>query len=84
MFALLNRLSIGRRMWASFGVLSALILVVAISGHISQNRVTDAALEALDRDAQISDDADLARFAIAEMRRYEKDYLLDIGRADAE
>jgi len=84
MLGFLANMSISRKLWLSFAALIALMLLMAGVAQIFQNRVTEAALDALDHDAKVSDDADHARFAIAEMRRYEKEYFLDIGNLEKE
>ena len=82
MLRFLTNLGVGRRIAIAFSVLMALILVMAVSGAVAQNKVTDTAIDALEHDAEVSDQADRTRFDIAEMRRFEASYFLEIGRAD--
>src|SRR4051794_913247 len=60
MLGFLANMSISRKLWLSFAALIALMLLMAGVAQIFQNRVTEAALDALDHDAKVSDDADRA------------------------
>jgi hypothetical protein len=60
MLRFLTNLNVGRRIAIAFGVLMALILVMAVSGTVAQNKVTDTAIDALEHDAEVSDQADRA------------------------
>jgi methyl-accepting chemotaxis protein len=77
-------LRIGVRLALAFGALLVITLGVAVSGYRGVDRVTTATIEMLEGDAETSRIADDARASGLELRRFEKDLLLNVGSADKE
>jgi methyl-accepting chemotaxis protein len=80
----MSNLRIGTRLAIAFGALLVITLGVAISGYRALDRVTTATVEMLDGDAESARLADDARGNALELRRFEKDLLLNIGSAEKE
>jgi methyl-accepting chemotaxis protein len=80
----MNDLRIGIRLAIAFGALLLITLGVAVSGYRGVDRVTTATVEMLEGDAEAARIADDARSTGLELRRFEKDLLLNIGAADKE
>ena len=76
---MLNRVRIGTRLLVALGLMSLLIVAVALSGRVGLRSVEEATHEILSRDVRLAERALEARAATLNMRRYEKDYCLNIG-----
>ncbi|HEV2112892.1 MAG TPA: methyl-accepting chemotaxis protein [Terriglobales bacterium] len=73
-----NSFSIAKRLAMGFGVVLALLLVVALSGYWGMESVTQETVSMLRGDAKVSQLADQAKIEILELRRAEKDTLLNM------
>src|SRR5689334_11147669 len=73
-----NKSSIAKRLAIGFGIVLVLLLVVATTGYWGMQSVTQETTTILHRDYTISQLADEAKFAILELRRYEKDTELNM------
>ncbi|HYX68454.1 MAG TPA: methyl-accepting chemotaxis protein [Terriglobales bacterium] len=73
-----TKLSIARRLALGFGAVLALLLVVAVSGYWGMESVTHETVSMLRGDAKFSQLADQAKATTLELRRYEKDTLLNM------
>lgn len=74
----MNSFSIAKRLAMGFGVVLALLLVVALSGYWGMESVTNETVSMLHGDAKLSQLADEAKIATLELRRFEKDTLLNM------
>ncbi len=73
---------LGNRMVMGVAIMSFLIVAVAVSGRLGLRHVVDTTQDILVRDAHVSEEALQARAATLLLRRYEKDYFLNIGAPD--
>ncbi len=78
----MNDLRIGTRLSLAFAAMLLITLGVAFSGYRGMERITAVTREMLDGDAELSRLADDARASSLELRRFEKDFLLNIGSPD--
>ncbi len=75
----MNDLRIGTRLSLAFASLLAITLGVAFSGYRGMERITAVTHEMLAGDAELSRIADDARANSLELRRFEKDFFLNVG-----
>jgi methyl-accepting chemotaxis protein len=75
---MLNKSSIAKRLALGFGVVLFLLIVVAVAGYWGMESVTRETVSMLRGDSKISQLADEAKIATLELRRYEKDTLLNL------
>src|ERR1700757_2103874 len=75
---MLKKSSIAKRLALGFGVVLFLLLVVAIAGYWGMESVTHETVSMLRGDSKVSQLADEAKIATLELRRYEKDTLLNM------
>ena len=73
-----NSFSIAKRLAMGFGVVLALLLVVALSGYWGMESITNETISMLRGDAKLLRVADEAKIATLELRRYEKDTELNM------
>jgi methyl-accepting chemotaxis protein len=81
---MLQQITIGKRLFAGFGILLAFVAIVAIAGQWGLNTSVNTAMHAMNVDVAISAYANDAKIATLDMRRFEKDYFLNIGNHDKE
>ena len=74
-----NRFKIGTRLLIALGMMSLLIVGVALSGRLGLHRVEGATEEILSRHVRFAQEALEARAIALELRRFEKDYFLNLG-----
>ena len=75
----MNDLSIGTRLAIAFAAMLLITLGVAFSGYRGMDRVATVTQEMLAGDAEAARLADDSRAASLELRRFEADFLLNIG-----
>ena len=75
---MLNNSSIAKRLALGFGIVLFLLLVIAVAGYWGMESVTRETVSMLRGDSKISQLADEAKIATLELRRYEKDTLLNM------
>ena len=75
---MLKKSSIAKRLALGFGVVLFLLLVVAIAGYWGMESVTRETVAMLRGDSKISQLADESKILTLELRRYEKDTLLNM------
>lgn len=75
---MLNKSSIAKRLALGFGVVLFLLLVVAVAGYWGMESVAHETVSMLRGDSKISQLADEAKILTLELRRYEKDTLLNM------
>ncbi len=81
---MLQQITIGKRLFAGFGILLAFVIVVAGAGQWGLTTSVDTATRVMNIDVEISAKANDAEIATLDMRRYEKDLFLNIGDATKE
>jgi len=75
---MLKKSSIAKRLALGFGVVLLLLLVVAVAGHWGMESITHETVVMLRGDSKISQLADEAKILTLELRRFEKDTLLNM------
>jgi methyl-accepting chemotaxis protein len=75
---------LGKRLLWGMGIMSLLLVAIAVSGRLGLRHLADTTQEVLVRDTHVSEEAIQARVATLLLRRYEKDYFLNIGAPDKE
>src|SRR5882672_8340314 len=75
---MLKKSSIAKRLALGFGVVLFLLLVVAVAGYWGMESVTRETVSMLRGDSKVSQLADEAKITTLELRRFEKDTLLNI------
>jgi len=75
---MLKKSSIAKRLALGFGVVLFLLLFVAAAGYWGMDSVTHETISMLRGDSKISQLADEAKITTLELRRYEKDTLLNM------
>ncbi len=75
---MLKKSSIAKRLALGFGVVLLLLLVVAVAGYWGMESVTRETVSMLRGDSKVSQLADEAKIATLELRRFEKDTLLNM------
>jgi methyl-accepting chemotaxis protein len=78
----MNDLRIGTRLSLAFCAMLLMTVAVAFFGYRGMQRVSDVTQAMLSGDAESARLADDARAMSLEMRRFEKDFLLNAGNAD--
>jgi methyl-accepting chemotaxis protein len=81
---MLQQITIGKRLFAGFGVLLAFVAIVAFAGQWGLGSSVDTAMRAMNVDVAISGYSNDVTIATLDMRRYEKDYFLNIGNHEKE
>ncbi|HEY2324356.1 MAG TPA: methyl-accepting chemotaxis protein [Thermoanaerobaculia bacterium] len=81
---MLQQITIGKRLFAGFGILLGFVAIVAFTGQWGLGTSVDTAMRAMNVDVAISAAANDAKIATLDMRRFEKDYFLNIGDHDKE
>jgi methyl-accepting chemotaxis protein len=76
---MLSQFSIAKRLAMGFGVVLALLLVVALAGYWGQESVTHEAVSMVRGDVKLAVLADNAKTHTLELRRFEKDTLLNMA-----
>ncbi len=82
MLSRLSQLTVGRRIAAAFGVLTLMLLAVAMLGFSAIGTIADETDYALKVNAAMSEHAARARVALGDMRRFERNYILLIGEPE--
>ena len=81
---MLQQISIGKRLFAGFGILLAFVIIVASAGQWGLATSVDTATNVMNIDAAISGHSNDAHIASLDMRRFEKDLFLNIGNSEKE
>src|SRR5438270_8397573 len=75
---MLNKSSIAKRLAIGFGIVLFLLLVITVAGYWGMESITRETVSMLRGDAKISQLADEAKITTLELRRFEKDILLNV------
>ncbi|PYX49399.1 MAG: methyl-accepting chemotaxis protein [Acidobacteria bacterium] len=75
---MLNKSSIAKRLALGFGIVLFLLLVITVAGYWGMESITRETVSMLRGDAKISQLADEAKITTLELRRFEKDILLNV------
>ena len=78
---MLNKFSIAKRLALGFGIVLALLLAVAFSGYWGMESVTNETVSMLHGDQAISQKSDEVKIGTLQLRRFEKDMLLNLDNA---
>jgi methyl-accepting chemotaxis protein len=73
--------ALGTRLLWGMAIMSILLVAIAVSGRLGMRHMKDTTQEVLVRDTHVSEEAIQTRVAALLLRRYEKDYFLNIGSA---
>ena len=76
---MLQQMNIGKRLFASFALILAFVLVVAAAGQWAMSTSVDTAEQVLTVDYGINSASNDAHVATLDLRRFEKDLFLNIG-----
>src|SRR5437764_5237462 len=76
---MLNKFSIAKRLALGFGIVLALLLAVALSGYWGMESVTTETVSMLHGDEAISQKSDELNIDNLQLRRFEKDMLLNLN-----
>jgi methyl-accepting chemotaxis protein len=81
---MLQQISISKRLFAGFGLVLAFVLIVAGAGQWALTTSVDTAVQVLTVDFGVNSAANDAQVAALDLRRFEKDYFINIGNKDKE
>jgi methyl-accepting chemotaxis protein len=81
---MIDKLRIGPRLFVALGLMSLLVAAVAFSGHLGLEHMKSGTEEFLLGDAHLADLALEARTSTLQLRRYEKDYFLNMGAPEVQ
>ena len=81
---MLQQITIGKRLFAAFGIALAFVLVVAAAGQWALTTSVDTAVQVLTVDFGVNSAANDVHIAALDLRRFEKDYFINIGNKDKE
>src|SRR4029079_16467028 len=81
---MLQQISIGKRLFAGFGILLAFVIVVAAAGQWGLTTSVETASNVMTVDVGVAAHANDAHIATLDLRRFEKDLFLNIGNKDKE
>ena len=79
-----QQITIGKRLFASFGIALAFVLVVAAAGQWALTTSVDTAVQVLTVDFGVNSAANDAQIAALDLRRFEKDFFINIGDKEKE
>ncbi|MBI5664670.1 MAG: MCP four helix bundle domain-containing protein [Nitrospirae bacterium] len=79
---MLKNMKIGTRLMLGFGIVLALLLIIAGSGYWGVSTLHDKAMTILEGEAKIQEYAGRARANAQGMRKYEKDVFLNMGSSE--
>jgi methyl-accepting chemotaxis protein len=78
---MLRNIRIGPRLTAGFAMMMTLVLAVALTSHFGLNQVEALARRLVSEDGRMAEQSAQARALSLHLRRYEKDYFLNVGDA---
>jgi len=81
---MLQQITIGKRLFAGFGLALAFVLVVAGAGQWALTTSVDTAVQVLTVDFGVNSAANDAQISALDLRRFEKDYFINIGNKEKE
>ncbi|MFY9804280.1 MAG: methyl-accepting chemotaxis protein [Candidatus Acidiferrales bacterium] len=74
------KMTLGKKIGAGFGLILLLMIGVAVAGYWGTHKTSSAMIDLLQTDAELEEQFAGARINALDMRRYEKDAVLDIGK----
>jgi methyl-accepting chemotaxis protein len=77
-------MKIGMRLSVGFGFVLAMLLGIGLSGYWGVNSISNLTLAMLQGDSAVAEHSSRARANILGLRRFEKDYFINIGAKDKE
>src|SRR6185436_4563824 len=81
---MLQQITIGKRLFASFGLVLLFVIVVAAAGQWALTTSVDTANEVLTTDFGVNHGANSAHIATLDLRRFEKDLFINAGDKEKE
>jgi methyl-accepting chemotaxis protein len=81
---MLQQISISKRLFASFGLVLAFVLAVAAAGQWALTTSADTAVQVLTVDFGVNSAANDVHIAALDLRRFEKDFFINIGDKEKE
>ncbi len=81
---MLQQLTIGKRLFAAFTLVLLFLVAVAVAGQWGLATSAQTAARVLEVDFPINAAANDAHIAVLDLRRFEKDYFINIGNHDKE
>lgn len=75
---------LGRRLVLGVTIMSLLMITLAVSGNRGLRHLADTTQDVLVHDTHVSEEAIQTRVATLLLRRYEKDYFLNVGAPDVQ
>src|SRR5258706_13145625 len=81
---MLQQITIGKRLFIAFTIALTFVIVVAGAGQWALKPSADTAAHVLDIDFAINSAANDAHIAVLDLRRFEKDYIINIGDKEKE
>src|SRR5262245_16641123 len=81
--AFLKDLTVGKRIIAGFSLLTFLLIAVAVAGYATVGSIAEATAQTLRVTSRINESATRLRYHLSDLRRYEKDSFMNIGKAAA-
>ncbi len=79
-----KNMKIGKRLALGFGFVLIMLIGIGISGYWGVNSVSNTTITMLQGDAAVAEHSSRARANILGLRRFEKDYFINIGAKDKE
>jgi methyl-accepting chemotaxis protein len=79
-----KNMKIGKRLALGFGFVLIMLIGIAISGYWGVNSVSNTTITMLQGDSAVVEHSSRARANILGLRRFEKDYFINIGSKDKE
>jgi len=81
---MLQQISIGKRLGASFAIVLLFVIIVAGAGQWALTTSVDAAVQVLTVDFGVNAAANDAHIHTLDLRRFEKDFFINLGNAEKE
>ena len=81
---MLQQISIGKRLFASFAIVLLFVIIVAGAGQWALTTSVDAAVQVLTVDFGVNAASNDAHIATLDLRRFEKDFFINIGDKEKE
>ena len=79
-----KNMNIGMRLALGFGFVLAMLIGIGLSGYWGASSISNMTVAMLQGDSTVAEHASRARANILGLRRYEKDYFINIGAKDKE
>ncbi|WP_243372182.1 methyl-accepting chemotaxis protein [Geotalea sp. SG265] len=78
----MEKLNLGKRLKLSFSVLLGMLLLVGVAGYWVTNQLSESIGEILHHEAKVAEYSARLRADVVGVRRYEKDYFINMGNRE--